>query len=166
MRQLVDLCEGILDTEFDIGDEAFTLKQLGYKCTNMSANDDWGRALVDSKLKAITGIEISPANRQNHNPYRGFEEYVQSEMVFHSKVSGGRDGMGMGKWKFAWMIRFVLDYCHPDVDEIRQFITDSLATSVRWVKVDVRMTKTKIFIKASHKGIWGNANMSMTLTKQ
>lgn len=168
MRTLAKCLEGLLDKDFDVTDsDVFTLKQMGYICTSMYASDNWGRGMFDKKCLDMTGITISQANREGINPYKDFENYVKSEMVFHHKVSGGRDGMGFGKWRFAWMIRFVLDFCNDKPDEIKEFITNCMCEKViRSLEVSVRKTKDKIFIKGRFVGTWGPASMSMTLTKQ
>lgn len=167
MRTLVQYFEGLLDSDYDIQDsDVFTLKQMGYKCTSMSAGDNWGRGMSDKNCMDLTGVEISQANHKGINPYKGFDQYVKSEDVFHAKVTSGRDGMGFGKWRFAWMIRLVLDYCNNDPKEIEQFILNCLAKQVKQPEVNVRKTKDKIFIKGKFMGTWGPASMSMTLTKQ
>lgn len=167
MKTLYEICESLLDADFDINDsDVFTLKQMGYICTSMSANDNWGRGMSDRSCMDMTGVEISQANRNGINPYRGFEDYVKSVTVYHAKVSGGRDGYGFGKWRFAWMIRLVLDFCNDNPKKIEEFILKCLSKNVKQPEVSVRTTKTKIFIKGKFMGTWGPGNMSMTLTKQ
>ena len=166
MRALIELFEGLLDSDFDIKDsDVLTLKQMGYTCTNMSANDNWGRGMSDKNCMRLTGIEISQANRHGINPYNDFEEYT-STVVYHNKVSAGRDGMGFGKWRFAWMIRLVLDFCNDNPDEIKKFIEDCMSNNVHGLEVTVKKMRSKIIIKGKFVGTWGTANMSMTLTKQ
>ena len=166
VQQEPKLLEGLLDSDFDVQDsDVFTLKQMGYKCTNMSANDSWGRGMSDQKCMDLTGIEISQTNRNGINPYKGFEEYVNT-VVYHNKVSAGRDGMGFGKWRFAWMIRFVLDYCNDNPDDIKKFIEDCMADKIiHGLAVSIRKMRNKIIIKGEFVGTWGPAKMSMTLTK-
>lgn len=167
MKTLISCLEGLLDADFDIKDsDVFTLKQMGYVCTSMSANDNWGRGMSDRNCMNLTGIEISQSNRNGINPYNGFDQYVKSETVYHAKVSSGRDGYGFGKWRFAWMIRMVLDNCNNNPKEIEEFILKCLSKNVKQPEVNVRTTKTKIFIKGKFMGTWGPASMSMTLTKQ
>ena len=167
MRTLINCIEGLLDSDFDIKDsDVFTLKHMGFKCTNMSANDNWGPGMDDTACNGILGVEISQANRKGHNPYNGFDQYVKSEMVFHHKVSAGRDGMGFGKWRFAWMIRLVLDCCNDNPDEIEKTLKSCMSTKVHGLDVSVRKMKNKIIIKMKHIGMWGPASMSMTLTKE
>lgn len=166
MRTLQQIMDGLLDSGFDIKDsDVFTLKQMGYKCTVMSAGDNWGRGMDDRKCMDLTGIEISQANRHGINPYVGFDEYA-NETVFHAKVSAGRDGMGFGKWRFAWMIRIVLDFCNDNPAEIEKFVKSCMSDKIHNLEVAVRKTKNKITIKMKHVGTWGPASMSMTLTKQ
>lgn len=167
MKPLYDILESLLDADFDIGDEVLTLKQAGYICTNMSCNDNWGRNVSQKACAEITGdkIDISQANRTNQNPYRGFADYVSSEAVYHAKVSAGRDGMGMGKWKFAWTIRILLDYCHCDTEEIKEMLTKMVATKHPF-EVTVKQMRNKFIIKSTYQTMWGKGNMSMTLTRQ
>lgn len=167
MKSLQSTLESLLDTDFDIGDEVLTLRQAGYICTNMSCNDNWGRNVSQKACFEITDnkIDVSQANRTNQNPYRTLANYIRSEAEYHAKVSSGRDGFGMGKWRFAWVIQILLDYCHDDLDEIKAMI-EKMVTGVKGpVVVNMRRTRNKITIKSSYKTIWGAANMSMTLTK-
>lgn len=167
MKTLIQYFEGLLDSDYDIQDsDVFTLKQMSYKCTSMMANDNWGRGMSDKKCMELAGVEISQANYKGINPYNGLEEYVKSVDVYHAKVSAGRDGMGTGKWRFAWMIRMVLDNCNDNPKEIEQFILNCLSKNVRQPEVNVRVMRNKILIKSKFMGTWGPASMSMTLSKQ
>ncbi len=84
-----------------------------------------------------------------------------SETLFHAKVKAGRDGMGMGAWRFAWLIRLVMDHCHPTAESIRDFIEQ-----VHPSNPDIKVSKNRIIIKATQLINGRKGNMSMTFTKR
>lgn len=158
------LRESLLSSDYDLHDsDVLTLRELGYKCTTMSCSDDYGISISQQKVSELTDGIINISLTTGLSPYsKGWEDCVD-DVVFQARVKKGRQRLGIGKWRFAWLIRLVIDNCHANPDEIADFIQKTNAYNFRPV---VKIVRDKILIKAEHHAPHGVYKMSMTLKKQ
>lgn len=158
------LHESLLDTDFDLHDEdILTLRELGYKCMTMTCNNDYGLSISRPAVLKLTDGLIDISMTSSLSPYSAGWEDCCSDAVFRAKVRQGRDRMGQGKWRFAWLIRLVIDNCHAKPDEIADFIQKINIYSFR---PTVKVFRDRIVIKSEHRFPHDTYNMSMTLKKQ
>lgn len=134
MKSLQQLLEGILDADYDVEPEVLTMRQAGYKCTQYTSSKAYDTQIDMYGVRKTSGIERAGIDV---SPYKDIDwsDYTTIKNFKNNKVP-----------KVAWLIRCLLDYCHPTERDLREKIG-----TLTYGEFDhnIRITKDTVKIEVS-----------------